>query len=136
MGKKKNVEVVTELSTIQLAPGEGLDDRGYWIDTSYYFVQSDPAIPLSFYFRDLSHEFTHIHEFGHVGLYDEAVMDVEFAHCPGVNSPPALLKEGVDPNVLQDVLRGVFNIWPEFEWRLPRIAREDISSSEGWLSRG
>ena len=50
MVMKKNIEVVTELSTIQLAPGEGLDDRGYWLDTSYYFVQSAPAIPLSFYF--------------------------------------------------------------------------------------
>ena len=120
MGKKKGVEVVTELSTHQLAPGESLDDRGYWLNTSFYFVLSDPAIPLSFYFRDLSHEFTHIHEFGHAGLYDEAVMDAEFAHCPGANSPPAPLKDGVDPDALIEVMRGVFNIGPEFDIRLPK----------------
>ena len=60
MGKRKGVEVVTQLCTRQLSPGESLDDRGYWLDTSFYFVLRDPSIPLSFYFRDLSHEFTHI----------------------------------------------------------------------------
>ena len=120
IGKKKGVEVVTELSTHQLAPGESLDDRGYWLNTSFYFVLSDPAIPLSFYFRDLSHEFTHVHEFGHAGHYDEAVMDAEFANCPGANSPPAPLRDGVDPDALIDVMRGVFNLGREFDIRLPK----------------
>ena len=131
MGKRRGVDVVTQLCTHQLSPGESLDDRGYWLDTSFYFVLRDPAIPLSFYFRELSHEFTHIHEFGHAGLYDEAVMDVEFAHCLGVNSPPAPLREGVDPDVLQNVFRGVFNIGPEYEWRLPEPHERIYHRPEG-----
>ena len=50
---------------------------------------------------------------------DEAVMDVEFSRCLGVNSPPAPLKEYIVPNILQDVLLMIFNIGNELEWRLP-----------------
>ena len=58
-------------------------------------------------------------------------MDVEFAHCTGVNSHPAPVKEGVDPNVLHDVLRRVFKIGPEFEWRLPRPHERIYHRSKG-----
>ena len=91
-----------------MSPGESLDDRGYWLDSSFYFVPSRPSYSPFFLFPGSLPRIHTIHEFGHAGLYDEAVMDVEFAHCLGVNSPPAPLKEGVDPDVLQDVLKGGF----------------------------
>ena len=108
--RKKGADVVKELNTLVIPPGETLDDRGYWRDIDYYFIQKDPDVPLSFFFRDLSHEFHTTHEFGHASLYDQVVTDMEFVKCLGVNSPPATLQEGMNPIVFEKVFRGVFNI--------------------------
>ena len=111
-------KIVREISTLELAHGKTLDDRGYWRYADYYFMKSGPNITLSFYFWDLSHEFYIINEFGHVGLYDEVVMDVEFSRCLDVNTFSAPLREDVNTDTLHDVLRRGFNIGSEFKWRL------------------
>lgn len=119
-GSKKPPKIkLFEANTLVLPSGENLSTTFEdWKDIEYLFIRKDATVLDNFYYRDLTHHFTHQLP-GSAILHDKDYMDLTFADCPGANTPMAPLLEKAHNDQLDECFRSCFHLEEKVIWRWP-----------------
>lgn len=101
-----------------LGPGYSLNgDFEVWEDTEFYFIKRNPSIPQSYYFRDLSEEFSNDQDFPPPEPYNKEAVDLLFGSSAGAGSSASLLGDVVLDESIDEMVWAVFHFDADISWR-------------------
>lgn len=129
--KKKSLPIVTRIDTKDLGLGHTLSQSdGSWEDTRFYFVRKYPILD-SYYYRNLSPEYSILLESDPTSSYNQHKVDLLFTDCVGVNMIFAPRKEKYIVPEMDEMVRTTFHMDEDIEWRWPKPREKIYHRPEG-----